>query len=429
MLRAAEIIFWKRPMRNENTWRAFFAAIVVFAAAGGCGGSGETPSRTERVRRNTDPQAVEFLLEAQRAFETGYYSAALVLADSAARYAPDLADITFMRGRIFTALRQMGMATEAYEKTLELDPDYPGVWFNRGNGAYMYGEPAEALALYRKERSHVAETTDYLTQLGRAYADTGKPDSARWAYERAIAADSANPTAYMWLGQLHEDAGDFEAALSHSAQGIALDPDNLNYAYAYGVQHLRNGDLETAANLLMRVADGIPWHYPAHYNLAQALNGLGEAERGARYLALADTLLAMQQDVEQWVERIKTNSMEPLLWIQYGESLRRSGRMEESIEALTVALSLRPGWLELHNNIANLHLAAGDTATALERYEALLQRAPTQPDVWLNLGTLHALSGNYEEARAAWETVLEHAPGHEEAASYLAQLPPPSPAP
>ncbi len=421
-------MFPENNMRSASTWIARLGATVVLASAG-CGGSGDAPSRTELARRDADPKAVEFLFEAQQAFETKYYSAALVLADSAARYAPDLADISFMRGRIFTALRQMDMATEAYERTLELDPDYPGVWFNRGNGAYMYGESAQALALYRKERSLVAETTDYLTQLGRAYADTGKPDSARWAYERAIAADSANPTAYMWLGQLHEDAGDFEAALAYSAQGLALDPDNLNYAYVYGVQHLRSGDLEAAASILARVADGIPWHYPAHYNLGQALNGLGEAERAARYLARADTLLAMQRDVEQWVERIKTNSMEPLLWVQYGESLRRSGRVGEAIEALTVALSLRPGWLELHNNIANLHLAAGDTVTALGRYEALLQRAPTQPDVWLNLGTLHALSGNYEAARVAWETVLEHAPGHEQAVSYLAQLPPPSPAP
>ncbi len=408
-------------MRNASTWIGPLGVFIVLMA-GGCGPEADGPSRTELVRRNTDPKAVQFLLNAQQAFETGYYSAALVLADSAAAYAPDLADIPFMRGRTLTALRQLDLATEAYEKTLEFDPEYPGVWFNMGNNAYMYGEPAEALALYRKERG-VAETTDYLTQLGRAYADTGKPDSARWAYERAVAADSSSPTAYMWLGQLYEDAGDFAEALSYSEQGIALDPDNLNYAYVYGVQRLRNGDLEAAAEILTRVADGIPWHYPAHYNLGQALNGLGQAERGAQYLARADTLLSMQQEVEQWVERIKTQSTEPLLWVEYGEALRRSGRMEEAIEALTVAFSLRPQWLELQNNIANLYLSAGDTTSALGRYEALLEVAPDQPDVWLNLGTLHALAGDYAEARTAWETVLRHAPDHAEARYYLTQLP------
>ena len=40
-----------------------------------------------------------------------------------------------------------------------------------------------------------------------------------------------------------------------------------------------------------------------------------------QYLARADTLLSMQQEVEQWVERIKTQSTEPLLWVEYGEAL------------------------------------------------------------------------------------------------------------
>ena len=88
-----------------------------------------------------------------------------------------------------------------------------------------------------------------------------------------------------------------------------------------------------------------------------------------------------------------------------------------------MAFSLRPQWLELQNNIANLYLSAGDTTSALGRYEALLEVAPDQPDVWLNLGTLHALAGDYAEARTAWETVLRHAPDHAEARYYLTQLP------
>ena len=78
-------------MRSASTWIACLGATIV-VASGGCGGSGEAPSLTELARRNTDPKAVEFLFDAEHAFETGYYSAALALADSAARYAPDLAD-------------------------------------------------------------------------------------------------------------------------------------------------------------------------------------------------------------------------------------------------------------------------------------------------------------------------------------------------
>ena len=401
--------------------RILLVALLAFISVR-CGTDSESLSRTEEARRNANPQAVEFLINAQGAYEAGYYNGALMLTDSAARYAPELADIPFLRGRIFTTMRQYEQALAAYEETLKRDPAYPGVYFNLGNTAYLHGEAREALAFYRKEQS-TAGTAAYLTQLGRAYADLGEADSAQRAYESAIAADSTIPTAYMWLGQLYEDAGSFDEALRYSRRGLALRPDNLNYAYVVGVQLLRSGDLEAAATLLMKVTDGMPFYYAAHYNLGQALMGLDRAIDGARYLARADSLLEQRREIDKWEGLVNANSHEPMLWVNYGTALRQAGRVDEAIEALAIAYSLQPQWLELQNNIANLLLMRGDTTAALERYQTLLQMDATQPDLWLNLGTIHALMGNYGDARTAWETALQHNPNHPEALNYLAQLP------
>ena len=408
-------------MMERTSTRILLVVLVTFVSAR-CGADSDALSRTEQARRNTNPKAVEFLINAQGAYEAGYYNGALILTDSAAPYAPELADIPFLRGRIFTTMRQYELALTAYEETLKRDPEYPGVYFNLGNTAYMHGEAREALNFYRKEQS-AAGTASYLTQLGRAYADLGEADSAQGAYERAIAADSTMPTAYMWLGQLYEDAGSFDQALRYSRRGLALRPDNLNYAYVVGVQLLRSGDLEAAANTLMNVTEGMPFHYAAHYNLGQALMGLGQQNDGALYLARADSLLEQRKEIDKWENLVNANSHEPMLWVNYGTALRQAGRVDEAIEALAIAYSLQPQWLELQNNIANLLLMRGDTTAALKRYETLLQIDPTQADVWLNLGTIHALMGKYGEARTAWETALQYNPNHPEAINYLAQLP------
>lgn len=408
-------------MARKNS-SLLWSLVVCLLILSGCGGNNDAPSITEEARRNADPRAVSFLLEAQEAFENEYFNPALVLTDSAARYAPELADIPFLRGRILTKMHQYGPAQEAYEEALALDPEYPGVYFNLGNSAYLRGAPQEALDLYLQEKG-AANTTQYLTQLGRVYADLGKPDSARWAYEQAILADSTDPVAYMWLGQSYEDEGDFETALQYSHKGLALRPGNPNYAYVVGVQLLRSEDFEGAVAMLSKVAEAMPWHYSAHYNLAQAYAGLGDSARSAHYLALSDTLLEGRRETTKWEDLLRSNSHEPMLWINYGMALHEAGRTEDAIEALNVAYSLRPEWLELQNNIANLHLALGDTTAALARYHALLEVDDTQPDVWLNLGTVYALSGAYDDARAAWETALKHDPNHPEAARYIAQLP------
>ena len=397
-------------------------SIALAIACAGCGAGEDARSRTERARQEADTTALHFLLSAQSAFEARSFNVALSLTDSAASYAPELADVPFLRGRILTEMRQFDLAEEAYQQTLEIDPEYPGVYLNLGNSAYLKGQAADALAFYRKERG-AADTAPYLIQLGRAYADLGTRDSARWAFERAIEADSTNPTGYMWLGQLYEDDGDFDQALQYSRAGLALRPDNLNYAYVVGVQHLRRGELERAVSVLTPVTEGMPWHYAAHYNLAQALNGLGRTDDGARYLALADTILTQEKETSRWENLVQANTNEPMLWVNYGNALHRAGRVDDAIEALTIAYSLQPQWLELQNNIANLLLMRGDTTAALARFEALLQYDSTQADVWLNLGTVHALSGQYDAARAAWEAALRQDPEHEEAAAYIAQLP------
>ncbi len=398
----------------------------------GTGCANNDASITEQARKNADPQAITFLFNAQEAFEAGYYDMALAMADSAARYEPALADIPFLKGRIYTSLRRVEDALKAYEKVLEFDPAYPGVYMNLGNSAFLSGQPEQALSYYRKEQiraaksgeeNSVADSPAFLIQLGRAFADTGKPDSARWALEKAITADSSNPTAYMWLGQVLEDEGDFEEALRFSRKGLELQPQNANYGYVVGVQHLRNGDLQDAADLLKDVTGKLTTHYAAHYNLGQALLGLGEQEEAQYYLTRADTLLELQKEVEKWERLVNSNSHEPMLWVNYGTALHESGRIDDAIEALGIAFSLQPQWLEIQNNIANLLIMKGDTAEAMTRYQRLLQVDPNQPDLWFNLGTIHAMSGNYGEAREAWNKTLSLAPDHPEATAYLKQLP------
>ncbi len=408
-----------RGQRGLQSVHATVVAIAAFAVlVAGC----RSESITDQARRTADPRALEFLVDAQQFFEAGFYNNALVLVDSAGARAPRLADVPFLRGRILSAMRQFDPAVLEYRATLDLDREYPGVYYNLGNVEYQRGQPEAALRMYRKESAVAAGSVDYLVQLGRAYADVGVVDSARWAYERAIEADSANPTAYMWLGQLLEDQGSMQEALKYSRKGRSLRPDNMNYAYVVGVQQLRSEDFKGAAETLELVTNGMPWHYAAHYNLGQALLGLGESERGARYLARADTLLGIQREITRWENLLASNSHEPMLWVNYGNALRTAGRIDDAIHALSVAYSLNPEWLELQNNIANLMLARGDTLGAVSRYEDLLAIDSTLSDIWLNLGTVYALSGDYTGAGDAWRTALRHDPDHAEARQYLSQL-------
>lgn len=421
-------------MRNSSTGELLArrgwtigAALLVFLVAlplsVGCSRNAEPSATGGRPPsdRAIPPQVLAYLAEAQEAQRRGDYGAALTLAGNAQRQAPELPDVYFLKGNLYADLGRLIEAEAAFRQAVSIDPGYRGAWFNLGNTAFRRGQLHEALTHYQRERER-HPSAPVMTQMGRVYARLGEADSARSAFEEALALDSTYAPAHARLGQIYEDEGQLEKALARSRRALALEPENANYQYIVGAQLLRSGSAEAAAAYLHAAASALPWHYGAHYNLGQVLLRLGRHAEAQRYLARADTLQALQLQVEQAHATAQTSPGYPQNWARLGDVLRRSGRLDEAQEAYEVALHLAPGNLALQHTLANLALVRGDTVQAVARYQAVLQQDTTFADAWLNLGVIYALSGEHERARSAWENVLRHAPGDSTAKVYLGQL-------
>lgn len=385
----------------------------------GCGSASEQQHTTAPV----PPKAATLLIDGQQAFKRGHYLDALVLADSAAQHAPNLAHVYFLRARVFTELQRYREAQAAYERVTALDPSFEGAWFNMANNAYRQGHFRKAVALYHKARETPSGLqVQILRQMGRAYAELGKPDSARWAYRQAIAADSTNAAVYADLGQVYEDEGELEQALAYSSRALAIEPANPAYRYATGSQLRQTGRFEEAVRELRTVIEARPWHAGAHYNLGQALLRLGREAEAQRYLVRADSLERLDAEIWRLRSDVEVNPGHPMPSVALGDALRRAGRLDEAMDAYKVALSLAPQNLALRNNVANLAHDLGNTDEAIRRYQAILRQDPTLASVWLNLGVAYADGGNKAAARQAWENVLKYAPDDPAATSYLASL-------
>ena len=402
----------------------FYPLLFALVIGAGCrsGSDEEQLSQTALQRQAADPKAASFLIEAQDAFYRGAFGVALMLADSSQKYAPELADIPFLRGLVFTALSRLDEAQAAYEAVLVLDPNYQGVWLNLGSTAFRQGDRRKALRLYRKEQEAYSSPA-VLLQMGRAYAELGVADSAQQAYQQAIAADSSYATAYFRLSELYKEEGELEKALEYSRQGLSLAPDNLNYRYFIGSLLLLMGAVGEAVEHLETVVEQRSWHYWAHYNLGQALVRLGRQEEALRYLAKAESLQGAVEDIQHWQSLTEQNPDQLMHWVNLGDALRRAGRIDEAIEAHQTAFYLGPQYLAVQNNLANLYLMRGDTAWAIAGYRLILRQDPTIVDVWLNLGSVYASAGKVAAARRVWENALQYEPDDSTVKAYLANLP------
>ena len=383
------------------------------------------------------PAAADFLQKTQRQYQLGNYAAALALADSAARYAPEFADVPYLRGHLYTALNRYDVAETAYRRVLELDPDYLGVRFRMGNNAFEQRRYQDALALYQQERRLIEKRLDVdranpaidpsalpatWLQIGRVYRQTGVVDSAQFAFEQALEIDSTYAEAYADLSQLYEDEGEPERSLLYARRAVALDPEHFEGQYLLGIQLLRAGEPEEAIAPLTFAAGQRPWFHGGLYNLGQALVRSGRREEGEHYLTLADSMQALQHEIDQARLSARQQANVPQRWSELAGLQLRAGRPEAAMRSLETALALNPADLALQNDVANLSAMMGDLPGAIRRYETILRNDSTFTDTWLNLGVAYAQSNRYEEARRAWKQVLKLAPEHPEALAYLDQL-------
>lgn len=400
--------------------RALGVWMGIVLVGVGCG-SGSSGSQNALPRDSVDQTTVRTLIQAQQALRQGALQASMMLSDSVVRRAPRLPDAHFQQGRVLSELKRFESAREAYRTVLDLDPGYRGAWYNLGNNAYRQQDYQKAVDFYqRAQETHPAAST--LVALGWTYVAQGKTDSARYAYERAIALDSTHALAHARLGQLHADEGEYEEALRCSRRALELEPENAKFRYAVGNQLLQQDRLEQAAEHLRVVVEKRPWHQGAHYNLGQALMRLGREDEAETYLATADRLEQQQSKIKRLRSKAQDAPGEPGRWRTLGQALRQSGRLEEAREAFSVALYLQPQNPALRNEVAKLSSDLREYETAISHYQTLLRRAPSYVRGWFNLGVVYARRGDTNRAKRAWQKVIELNPNHQKAKEYLASL-------
>lgn len=359
------------------------------------------------ARRVADSRVKPFLVKGSKALQQGNYQRALALADSAEDYDPDLPLIAFFRGSVYAEQNRLDAARQAYRRVLELDPTYPEARLKLGNIAFDRGKFRTALRLYRKEQE-VSASSSLHVKIARTYQKLGVADSARGAYEEALALDSTNANAHMMYGQFLEDQGALETALAHSRRALAISPENTNYQFVVGAQLYRTGHLEEAARHLKRAADQRLLHSAAQYNLGQVLRRLGRPEEADYYFARADTARRLIEEISSAQEQASQTPNRVDSWMRLGDLYREARAFDRALQAFGRAARVRPRSLAVQHRIATTLLAKGQTEDAIQRFRAILDADRSFAKAWLDLGRAYATDGRCEEARQAWRQALDH---------------------
>ncbi len=116
-------------------------------------------------------------------------------------------------------------AIEAYEKALELAPDYADAYCNLGAVRYNQGQRAAARRAFEACLGREADHVEANFNLANVLEEMGEEGAALAHYRRALASDPLYPDLHINLALLYEKIDRPRAGLDHWRRYLQIDPD------------------------------------------------------------------------------------------------------------------------------------------------------------------------------------------------------------
>jgi len=109
------------------------------------------------------------------------------------------AESAYLKGRILDLECDRPGATEAYHDALDADEGHSGALFRLAHGETLYGDEDQAIELYRQCIETTCPPVNAFLNLGNVYEDRGEFSRARECYRSVLDADPRNLRARMFL--------------------------------------------------------------------------------------------------------------------------------------------------------------------------------------------------------------------------------------
>lgn len=324
--------------------------------------------------------------------------------------APDSAAEWGAFGRVLHAHGLDEEGAVAYARAGALDPaDFR--WPYLEGAALKHVAPAEALSAARRAaRQNPAYAPAHLL-LAELTERTGDSGAALRAWRRALEADPDAALAELGIGRLLLAGGDAEGAAPHLERAASIAPRARPTQAALARLRQAEGNVESA-RALAAAARALPAEVPVDDPLLLEVWDAAVSVRGVQRRALRAEAAGDTASAEALYDRLLAeNPGMPDLRFNFGNFLRRAGRLEDAVRHYEAALDLAPDHVAARVNLGNTLLLLGRRDEARVQLEAALERDPEDPDAHRTLGGLAAYRGDNERAIRHYRAVLAREPG------------------
>jgi tetratricopeptide (TPR) repeat protein len=196
----------------------------------------------------------------------------------------------YLLGQLYAASNQMDFAEAAYEKAVELDPNFNAAYGQLAQIYVQTNRTEEALAQLDRGLAHNPKNVPVMMLKGMLQHQKGAVADAELTYEGLLGVNPNFAPAANNLAYILQEKGDLERALQLAEVARKEAPDNPDIADTLGWILYQRGTLDRALGLLKEAAAGRPQNAEILFHLGLAHHKLGEFDDTARVLKQAMAL-------------------------------------------------------------------------------------------------------------------------------------------
>lgn len=207
--------------------------------------------------------------------------------ERAVELAPDFRDAAYEAGDCLERLGRFAEAIAKFDLAESIDPSFERAYCARVAAYAAMGDHDRAEQMFYLARQYREECPRCYNAIARSLLERGLVDRAIYCWQRALDLDENAPMARLGLGQACRAKGDLESARKHLALQCCLTPFDWRPQVELGLLLMEMGQRDRAGRWFYRAAENGPREGVVHYHLGRWLAAAGRPDAGETALEQA----------------------------------------------------------------------------------------------------------------------------------------------
>ena len=176
-------------------------------------------------------------------YEREYYGDAIKFLDAAAKEDPNNAEIPYMIAKAYADMMNYKQAVGYFQKAIALKPDQ-GYWIYEMALMYygMHDDQNALKYMLEAPEKGLKRDNEYLENLGIAYLNVGKFKEGLAILKEMLQRRPSDVNLLNMIAEALYDAKQYDDAIDHWDQLLALDKTNASALYMIGLSYQKKGD-------------------------------------------------------------------------------------------------------------------------------------------------------------------------------------------